>query len=342
MRAVYEFEKGVYSPHAGRKKMLKVVLKRFAQLIPTLLIVILFTFVATRIIPGNPLYAIIGDEYEPEIVDQLMEEFGFNKPIFEQLLDYINDILHGDFGQSFYFHVPAVDMIMMRLPNTLLLSGTSLLLSVIVGMLLGICCACRQSTVLDYVLSVISILGVCAPVFWVAIMLVMVFSVHLGWLPVFGMGSLAEDGLFECLRHFILPCVCLCIGPVGSFTRLTRTSMIETLGNDSIRALRARGITGRKIIFKHALKNALPPILTVIGIQFAGCFSGAVLTENIFTWPGMGTLISSAIDNRDYSLIQAIVLVIAIAFVLINLLTDILYMLINPKIAFDASKGGKG
>ena len=146
--------------------------------------------------------------------------------------------------------------------------------------------------------------------------------------------------MVEFLRHLCLPCLCLSIIPMGTFMRITRSSMIEALGSNSVRALRTRGISERAVVWKHALKNALPPILTVIGMQFAGCFAGAVLTENIFSWPGMGTMIQSAIDSRDYSLIQATVLVIALAFVVINLVTDIVYMIINPKVAAGAEKGG--
>ena len=186
----------------------------------------------------------------------------------------------------------------------------------------------------------ISLFGVSAPVFWVAIMMVLFFSVNLGWFPSFGMTTIAQGGLLEFLRHMALPCACLAVIPMGTFMRITRSSMIDSLGSDSVRALRARGVSEKSITWKHALKNALPPILTVIGMQFAGCFAGAVLTENIFSWPGMGTMISSAIDNRDYALIQATVLVVALAFVIINLLTDVLYMVINPKVAIEAENGG--
>ncbi|MCB7050315.1 ABC transporter permease [Intestinimonas butyriciproducens] len=231
-------------------------------------------------------------------------------------------------------------MIKARLPNTLMLSVTSLCIAILVGVFFGVISARRQSSILDYALTVISLFGVSAPVFWVAIMMVLLFSVNLGWLPSFGMVTIAQGGFVEFLRHIALPCACLAVIPMGTFMRITRSSMIDSLGSDSVRALRARGVSEKSIVWKHALKNALPPILTVVGMQFAGCFAGAVLTENIFSWPGMGTMISSAIDNRDYSLIQATVLVVALAFVIINLITDILYMVINPKVAIDAENGG--
>lgn len=320
--------------------MLKVILKRLLQLIPTLLVVITFTFAATRLIPGDPVAAMVGDQYDLGKVEELKEELGLNDPIPVQYGRYLMDVIHGDFGDSYYFNCSALDMIKSRLPNTLLISVTSLCIAVAVGMVLGVVSAKHQGTPLDYILTVVSLFGVSAPVFWVAIMLVLLFSVNLGLLPSFGMVTIAQGGFGEFLSHLILPCVCLSIIPMGTFTRITRSSMIDALGSDSVRALRARGVSERSITWKHALKNALPPILTVIGMQFAGCFAGAVLTENIFSWPGMGTMISSAIDNRDYSLIQATVLVVAIAFVVINLVTDILYMVINPKVALDAENGG--
>lgn len=319
--------------------MLKVILKRILQMIPTLFVVVTLTFVVTRIIPGDPVAAMVGDQYDLESVEQLKEELGLNDPLHVQYGRYIADVLKGDFGDSYYFNDTALNIIKSRLPNTLLISVISLLIAITIGVCLGVFSATKQGTVLDHLLTLVSLFGVSAPVFWVGIMLVLLFSVNLGWLPSFGMGT--EGGVLSVIQHMILPCTCLSIIPMGTFTRITRSSMIDALGSDSVRALRARGVSERSIVWKHALKNALPPILTVIGMQFAGCFAGAVLTENIFSWPGMGMTISSAIDNRDYALIQATVLVVAIAFVVINLITDITYMIINPKVAQDMKNGGK-
>ena len=315
--------------------MLKVVLKRLLQLIPTL-----FTFAATRLIPGDPVVALVGDNLDAAKIEEVREELGLNQPIMVQFGQYLKGILHGDFGQSYYFHCPAIEVILDRLPNTLKLSVISLIFAVLIGCFLGVVSAKKQGTFLDYIMTVISLFGISAPVFWVAIMLVLLFSVNLGWLPSFGMATIAAVGFKSYIQHMILPCFCLSVIPMGTFMRITRSSMIEALGSDSVRALRARGVSERSITWKHALKNALPPILTVVGMQFAGCFAGAVLTENIFSWPGMGTMISSAIDNRDYSLIQATVIVVALAFVVINLITDVLYMVINPKVSLDAKNGG--
>ena len=319
--------------------MLKVILKRILQMIPTLFVVVTLTFVVTRIIPGDPVAAMVGDQYDLESVEELKEELGLNDPLHVQYGRYLTDVLKGDFGDSYYFNDTALNIIKSRLPNTLLISVISLLIAIAIGVCLGVVSATKQGTILDHFLTVRALLGVSAPVFWVGLLLVLLFSVNLGWLPSFGMGT--EGGILGVIKHMVLPCTCLSIIPMGTFTRITRSSMIDALGSDSVRALRARGVSEGSIVWKHALKNALPPILTVIGMQFAGCFAGAVLTENIFSWPGMGMTISSAIDNRDYALIQATVLVVAIAFVVINLITDITYMIINPKVAQDMKNGGK-
>ena len=318
----------------------KVILRRLLQIIPTLFVVVLFTFIATRLIPGDPVAAMVGDQYDVSKVEEMREQLGLNDPIPLQFWHYLVSIFQGDFGDSYYFNMPALDMIAQRLPNTLLISVISLVIAIIVGVVLGVVSAKKQNTIIDYVLTVLSLFGVSAPVFWVGIMLVLLFSVNLGWLPSYGMADLFQDGFVSWVQHLILPCFCLAIIPMGTFTRITRSSMIETLGSDSVRSMRARGVSEASITWKHALKNALPPIITVIAIQFAGCFAGAVLTENIFSWPGMGTMITSAIDNRDYALIQAMVLVVDLAFVVINLIIDLLYMVVNPKVAADAKKGG--
>ena len=320
--------------------MLKIIIKRILQVIPTLLVVVTFTFIVTRMIPGDPATAMVGDNYDAVKLEELRESMGLNESISKQYVSYLKDILRGNFGYSYYFKCSALEQIAQRLPNTLVLTLTSLAIAATLGTVLGILSARWQGSVADYVMSIVSLFGVSAPVFWVAIMLVMIFAVNLGWLPTFGMADLAKDGWVEFLRHMCLPCACLSVIPMATFMRISRSSMIEALGNDSITCLRARGIREKSILWKHALKNALPPIVTILGIQLAGCFSGAVLTENIFSWPGMGTMITSAINNRDYSLIQATVLVIALAFVIINLLTDLAYMAINPKVANDAKNGG--
>lgn len=314
--------------------MAKVIFKRLLQAIPTLLVVVTITFILTRMIPGDPITAMVGEQADPAVIEEIRQKLGLNDSYLVQYVRYLKDILKGDFGRSYYYNVPTLDVIADRLPNTLILALMSSLIAIVVGVMLGVISSIKQYSLWDYLFTFLSLLGISLPVFWLGLMLVLVFSVNLGWLPTLGMGSL-ENGLWDYISHIILPCTCLALIPMASFARTTRASMIETFNNDSIRALRARGISEKSVVLKHALKNALPPVVTVIGMRIAGIFAGAVLTENIFAWPGMGTMISNAIENRDYTLIQAAVLIVAISFVGINLLVDIIYMIINPKVALD-------
>ena len=311
--------------------MYKTILKRILEVIPTLLVVVTLTFVITRLLPGDPVTALISDSGDPELMDQLRTELGLNDPIPKQYVDYLGNLLKGDFGQSYYYSKPAIEVILDRLPNTLIISLVSLAIALAVGLVCGIASALRQYSAMDYVLTVLTLIGTSIPIFWFALMLILLFSNTLGWLPNYGMGTM-EKGLWDVISHMIMPCICLAIAPMAKITRMTRASMIESLNNDSVVALRARGIRNRWIVWKHGLKNALPPIITIFAMQLAATFAGAMLTENVFAWPGMGTMIYNAIQTRDYSLIQATVVVSGIAFIFINLITDLLFMIINPKV----------
>jgi len=319
--------------------MLNNIIRRILQIFPTLLVVVTLTFVITRLIPGDPVSAMITDGGDAELIEQLREEMGLNEPIWKQYLLYLKDILHGNFGRSFFYSKPAMEIIADRIPNTLLISLCSLAIGLISGLIFGILTALHQQTWVDYVFTVITLLGVSLPLFWFALMLVLIFNVNLGWLPGFGMGKMAE-GIWDVISHMILPVFCLSIGTTATITRITRTSMVEAMASNSITALEARGIARKRIIWKHGLKNAMPPILTIFGMQLAGTISGSLLTERVFAWPGMGMMIYNAIEARDYSLIQAAVLVVGIAFIFINLITDIVLMVLNPKITTLSNKGG--
>lgn len=330
---LYSFKKG-----GVNKSVLKTILQRILQSIPTLLIVITITFVLTRMIPGNPARTILGPQASPEDIAEMEIKLGLNKSKIEQYADYMLGILHGDFGTSYVYNRPVTGLIAERIPKTLVITLTSLAIAVVAGVGIGVLSALKQYSILDYFFMVLALIGVSMPIFWLGLMLVNLFSVRLGWLPALGMGSM-KKGIGDVLSHMVLPCFCLATIPTATFARITRSSMLEVIHNDSIKALRARGIKESSVIWKHAFKNALPPIITVLGLQLASAFTGAILTESIFSWPGMGTMIVSAIDNRDYMLIQGTVLFIAVVFVLVNLLVDVIYMLINPHVSYDA-KGG--
>lgn len=316
--------------------MVKMILKRFLQTIPTLFIVVTITFCLTRMLPGDPAVAILGIEAKQEEIEAMRAKMNLDKSTLEQYRLYLTGLVQGDFGYSYSYRQEVYQLITSRIPNTLSLTMAALLFALIIGSVVGIIAAIKQNTWFDYVFMVLALIGVSMPIFWLALMLVLQFSVKMNLLPVMGMGDISK-GLLDVISHMILPGFCLATIPMATFVRTIRSSMIETLGSDYIRCLKARGIRRWKVIFIHGLKNSLPPLITVLGLQIASTFTGAIITEGIFSWPGMGTMINTAINNRDYSLIQGTVLFSAIMFVFCNMLVDIAYMLLNPKV-----KVGKG
>lgn len=314
--------------------MLKTILIRCLQIIPSLFVVVTLTFVLTRMIPGDPARAVLGPQASVEDVEKMRETMGLDQPLASQYKDYMINIVKGDFGKSYSYNQPVLSLIVKRIPSTLLIALPAVLIALIAGLMIGVTSAVHQGTLFDYVFMVVALVGVSMPIFWMGLMLVLVFSVNLGWLPVLGMGDIAK-GIGDVIRHMVLPCFCLATIPTATFSRIARASILESIHGDSIRALRARGMKEFIVIWKYALKSALPPLITVLGLQLAGCFAGAILTETIFSWPGMGTLIVGAIDNRDYALIQGTVLIIALAFVVINMVVDVIYMIINPNVSYE-------
>lgn len=320
--------------------MIKYIIKRFVQMIPTLFVVAMIVFVVTRVIPGDPASVMLGPQASVEAVQDLRVQLGLDKSLPEQLLQYLSQIVRGDFGTSFYYNEPVLALIFERFPNTLILAAVSIMLALLVGIPVGIGSATKQYSAFDYLGMVTALVGVSMPIFWLGMMLVLHFSVNLGWLPAIGMGDLSE-GLWDFVSHLILPCVCLATIPAATFARITRSSMLEVIRQDYIKTARAKGLNEVGVIWKHALKNALPPVITVLGIQVSMLLSGAILTETIFSWPGMGKLVVDAIEKRDYGLVQGSVMFISFLYVIINLIVDILYMVVNPKVAAnDVAKGG--
>ncbi len=311
--------------------MLKMMLKRFLQTIPTLFIVVTITFCLTRMLPGDPAVAILGIEAKQEDIEAMRAKMNLDKSLPEQYQLYITGLVKGDFGYSYSYRQDVFQLIMSRIPNTLSLTLVALVFAFLIGTTVGIAAAIKQNTWFDYVFMVLALVGVSMPIFWMALMLVLQFSVKMNLLPVMGMGDWSK-GFGDVVSHMILPGFCLATIPMATFARTTRSSMIETLSSDYIRCLRARGIQEWKVIMIHGLKNSLPPLVTVLGLQIASTFTGAIITEGIFSWPGMGTMINTAINNRDYSLIQGTVLFSAIMFVFCNMLVDMAYLVLNPKV----------
>ncbi len=282
-------------------------------------------------LPGDPAVAILGIEAKQEDIEAMRAKMNLDKSLPEQYQLYISGLLKGDFGYSYSYRQDVFKLITSRIPNTLSLTLVALAFAFVIGTSVGIVAAIKQNTMLDYIFMVLALIGVSMPIFWLALMLVLQFSVKMNLLPVMGMGDWSK-GFGDVVSHMILPGFCLATIPMATFARTTRSSMIETLSSDYIRCLRARGVREWKVILIHGLKNALPPLITVLGLQIANTFTGAIITEGIFSWPGMGTMINTAINNRDYSLIQGTVLFSAIMFVFCNMLVDMAYMLLNPKV----------
>jgi peptide/nickel transport system permease protein len=308
------------------------------NLIPTLLIVALIIFVITRLIPGDPASVMLGPQASASDVRRLRSQLGMDDSIIVQLFKYLNDLIHFNLGQSYAYNQSVLSLILQRFPNTLLLTCCAFIIALIVSIPAGVIAAVRRDTWLDYCFTVISLFGISIPVFWLGLMLVLLFSVTLGWLPATGMAGPGE-GIISLISHLILPSITLSTIPMANFSRITRASMLDVMDKEYITAAKAKGVSSFFVIMKHGFKNAMTPILTVAGMEISSLLGGAVLTETIFSWPGMGQLVVEAINKRDYVVVQGSVIFLAVLYVLINLVVDILYKVFNPKISYDA-KGG--
>ena len=303
--------------------MHKYVLKRILLLIPVLLGVSLLVFAIMSLTPGDPAQLILGENAPKEAVLKLREEMGLNDPFFMQYFRFVKNAIMGDFGISYTTGREVFGEIFARFPNTLILAVIGIIISVCIGIPIGIISATRQYSFLDSFSMVIALLGVSMPVFWLGLMLILTFSVKLGWLP---------SGGFDGLKSIILPAVTLGVGSAAIITRMTRSSMLEVIRQDYIRTARAKGVAEKVVINKHALKNALIPIITVVGLQFGHLLGGAVLTESVYSWPGVGRLMVDAIRQKDTPTVLAAVVFLAAAFSVVNLLVDILYAYVDPRI----------
>lgn len=317
----------------------KYIIRRFVDFVPTIFVVAVIVFIITRMIPGDPAAVMLGPQASVEDIKALRESLGLNEPLYVQFFHYIGDLLTGNFGVSLTYNEPISQLIMERFPNTLILAISALIIAFIIGVPAGIISASRQNSLLDYAVMLVSLIGVSMPIFWLGVMLVLYFSVNLGWFPATGMGDISE-GIIPYLKHLVLPSITLATIPMATFARITRSSMLEVISHDYIKTARSKGLSEFIVICKHAFKNALTPLLTVLGMQISALLGGAVLTETIFSWPGMGRLIVDAIDKRDFVVVQGTVLFIAVIFVLVNLLVDVMYKVVNPRVSYSSGKGG--
>ena len=312
--------------------MTRYVVKRLLYMIPVLLGVAFLVFTILSLTPGDPGSIILGITAKPEDIAALNAQFGYDKPFLVRFVNYIGDILlHFDLGTSYATRQPVIDSILARFPNTLVLAVLSMCLSSILGISMGIFSAVRQYSVMDHVVVVVALVFASMPGFWLGLMLLILFSLRLGWLPSFGATS---------FRHFILPTITVAMPSAAGLLRLTRSTMLETIRKEYIRTARAKGASNRRVIWKHALRNALLPVVTTLGTGFGASLGGAIIAETVFAMPGMGTLMTTAIRQKDIPTVMSSTLFLAVLFSLIILLVDILYAFIDPRIKSKYRNGG--
>jgi ABC-type dipeptide/oligopeptide/nickel transport system permease component len=308
--------------------MLQYLLKRLWHTVFVLIGISVISFFFIHL-SGDPVMLMLPADASHQEIETLREQLGFNDPIHEQYLRFAWQAVRGEFGKSLYYKVPAMELILERLPASLELAVAAMLIALVVAVPIGIVSAVRRGSLLDMGSMLGALFGLSMPHFWLGIMLILLFSVTLGWLPTSGRGTLA---------HLIMPSLALGMSLMAMFARLTRSVMLEVLSLDYIRTARSKGLKERIVISKHAFKNALIPIVTVAGMQFGFLLGGTVIIETVFAWPGVGRLVVQAIFNRDYPLVQAIVLVLAVIFVAVNFLVDMLYMYLDPRISYFEDK----
>ncbi len=332
--------------------MFDFFLRRVSLVIPTFLGVTLLTFTLIRLVPGDPIELLVGERgIDPERHAQLRAELGLDKPLLEQYGIYISGVLSGDLGRSIVTKEPVLSEFLTLFPATIELAICAMTLAVLIGLPAGIIAAVRRGSVFDYSSMVVSLTGFSMPIFWWALLLIILFSGKLGWTPVSGRMSALfwvepvtgfmlidsllsdEDGAFvSAVRHLILPAIALATIPLAVVARMTRSSMLEVLNEDYIRTARAKGVSPFRVVSVHALRNALIPVITVIGLAVGVLFAGAILTETIFAWPGVGKWLVESVRRRDYPVVQGGVLLVATVVMTVNLIVDLMYGLINPRI----------
>lgn len=333
--------------------MYKYILKRLALLIPVLIGVSIMVFLVMHVFTSDPTSIILGQHATADQVNKLREQLGLNNPLYIQYWDFLKGLLHGNLGTSLITKTPVWQELFSRLPATVELALSAIIIASIFGITIGVISAIKQNTIVDYISMLGALLGVSMPIFWLGLILIVIFSLQLHWLPVSsriqtGMEPVHVTGLYildslitgnipaliDSIKHIILPAVALSSYSMAIIARMTRSTMLEVVKQDYIRTARAKGLLERTVIKSHALKNALIPIVTVIGLQLGTLLGGAVLTETVFSWPGIGSYTIDAILKSDYPVVQGSVIIMAVIFVTVNLLVDLLYALLDPRIKY--------
>jgi len=315
--------------------MRKKIINNLLQAVPVIFGVIIINFFLIHLAPGDPAVMLAGEEAPAEYLDLIRDKMGFNKPMHIQLFIYLKQVLSGDLGYSYYSNRPVLEIIIERLPNTLLLLGTAFVFSILIGIFLGIIASKKPYSLTDNITSFLSLILYSLPTFWLGMIFILIFSVHLKIFPTSGIMSVkGGSSIFDRLLHMFLPSSVITIYWLALYTRITRGSMLETLKKDYILTAWAKGCSERIVLFKHALRNALLPIITVIGLRFRVLFTGSVTLETVFAWPGIGRLMYDAIIDMDYPILMGGFIIVSIIVVLANLVTDIIYTILDPRIRF--------
>ena len=331
----------------------RYIFRRLLQLVPVLLGISLLVFVFLHLIPGDPAVTMLGDRATPDAVEKLRERMWLNEPLPLQYLSFLGSLLTFDLGSSIFTGVPIADEIRLRWPATFELSVVAMLIALLIGIPAGVLAAVKKNSWIDNLTMTGSLLGVSMPVYWLGLLLVYLFAVNLQWLPPSGRTDISTafssvtgffifdsiiqgdfNALSDVLAHLVLPAITLSTIPLAIIARITRSAMLEVLSQDYIRTARSKGLKELKVIGKHALKNAMLPVVTIVGLEFGTLLGGAILTETIFSWPGIGSWIYGGILQRDYPVVQGGVVFVAFVFVLINLLVDLSYALLDPRIQY--------
>ena len=314
--------------------MQRYILRRLVQMIPVIFGVLVAVFIMLKLTPGDPAAAILGIQATPDELARVQHAMGLDRPWAVQFGIWLGNAVRGDLGVSYISKKPVTELIFTRLPVTLELTILSMLLAILIGVPAGIISAARRYSVLDYTITSLALFGVSMPSFWFAILLILLFSLQLGWLPASGYVPLSR-GIVPHYKSLIMPAMALGLFLTGALVRFSRASMTETLVQDYVRTAKAKGLARRVVLLRHALKNALIPTVTVLGIQFGALLGGAIIIETIFAFPGVGTVMLVAVNQRDYPVVQGVTLVIALLFTMSNLIVDVLYTWLNPRIRYE-------
>lgn len=307
------------------------------MLIPVLLGVTFIVFFILNLSPGDPAAMILGDQASAEALEMKREELGLNDPLLLRYGRYIWDMVHGDLGVSYKNNISVWDQVMERFPNTAILAVAGILVALLIGIPTGIISAKKQYSAIDNCSMVLALIGVAMPNFWFGLLMVIIFALNLGWLPSQGMG----EGGIELLKSLVLPALTLGTGSAAMITRMTRSSMLEVIRQDYISTARSKGVSERNITYRHMLRNAMIPIVTAVGLQFGTLLGGAMLTETVFSWPGLGRLMVDSIKSKDIPMVLGSVIFLAIMFTVVNLIVDLIYAFIDPRIKSQYKKGGR-